>query len=416
MRNGNIVDESLNEKVKTSKNTKRKIIFFIWLVICIFVYFQIFELIMYTLGKKEKSNMLLYNGVNSVISFISPKNKQIVEENTLTIAALGDIYFSENMDKYFEKDSRNDYSFVKEELSKYNIVLASLNSPILENSLTKKNIYSSSETVLKLLKSIGVSTVATAGNHSMDKNEKGIVSTIDALKKFEINQIGINSNSKKNKPYIIDKNNIKVGVLSYTTKTNIKTNKGKEYLVNKLTEENLKEDIQYCKTQNVDFVISYLNASNEDGTMISNEQTKSAEMLFSAGVNIVLGTGSKVVQSSSEDLYEITSSTKNHIYTIYSLGDFIGDMNSVSRKVSVGADIKFNKIVKKDKKGKVLSSTSKMLLGKPISFYTSVTENKITNYPIESSIQSYNNNKLKLDTKDFNAMKNAEKSLKEILK
>lgn len=418
MRNGNIIDddvEQLNIKSKKKKINK-KIKFAIWLLILIFVYFQVFEMIMYTLGKKEKSSMWLYNSVNSIVGVIVPKAKDTIEENILTIAALGDNYLSENMNKYFNKNEMNDYSESKELLSKYDFVISSLNTPIMDDGNSTKKIYSSNDSILKVLKDIGVSVVATAGNHSMDKNEKGIISTINKIKENDINQIGLNSSEDRNKPYIIDKNNIKVGVLSYTTSSNIKLAKGKEYLINLLTEENVKKDIEFCKSQNTDYIISYLNIPNEETTMVSSSQTKSVEMLFSNGVNVVLGVGSKIVQSSSEDLYDIDSKTKSHIYTIYSLGDFIGDMNTESKKTSVGADIKITKNIKKNKKGEIINSETKMLLGTPLFFYTSVNNNKIISYPIAASIEKYNNDKLQISEKDFKAIKNAEQSLKEILK
>jgi hypothetical protein len=185
--------------------------------------------------------------------------------------------------------------------------------------------------------------------------------------------------------------------------------KGKEYLVNTLTEDNIKEDMEYVKSQNVDYTICYLNVPNEDNTRVNAQQKNGVELLFENGVNVVLGTGSKIVQEKTEDLYELSDGTKNHVYAIYSLGDFIGEMNTAERKVSVAADITFTKSITKDKDGNVIEEKTKknMLVNNPLSFYTNVSSSyKTTNYPIDVTIQGYNDSKINLDVEDYEVLKN----------
>jgi poly-gamma-glutamate synthesis protein (capsule biosynthesis protein) len=411
------------DQVNVTKKSKKKDIikFFVWMVICIFVYYQVYVLVQYTLGKKNKENMWLYNGVNKIITKIAPKAKETTGEYTIKLAALGDIYTSSNILKGAKSGNVYDFSksFVqtKDVLSKYDVVLASLNTPIGGSSLgySTKTLYNAPNSLLDMLKSIGVSVVATAGNHLMDKGENAIKATIDELKTSEINQVGLSSSDNRTKPYIVDKNNIKIAVLSYMTTSKVKIANGKEYLINTLTEKNIKDDMEYVNSQNVDYVICYLNIPNEDSTRVSSQQKTDVEMLFNNGVNVVLGTGSKIVQERVEDLYELSAETKNHVYVIYSLGDFMGDMDTDSRKVSMAADITFSKSITKDKKGKVIDEKTKknMLVNKPLSFYTKVDSNyKITNYPIDITIDAYNQDKIQLDAKDYNAMKSAQENLK----
>jgi poly-gamma-glutamate synthesis protein (capsule biosynthesis protein) len=411
------------DQVNVTKKSKKKDIikFFVWMVICIFVYYQVYVLVQYTLGKKNKENMWLYNGVNKIITKIAPKAKETTGEYTIKLAALGDIYTSSNILKGAKSGNVYDFSksFVqtKDVLSKYDVVLASLNTPIGGSSLgySTKTLYNAPNSLLDMLKSIGVSVVATAGNHLMDKGENAIKATIDELKTSEINQVGLSSSDNRTKPYIVDKNNIKIAVLSYMTTSKVKIANGKEYLINTLTEKNIKDDMEYVNSQNVDYVICYLNIPNEDSTRVNSQQKTDVEMLFNNGVNVVLGTGSKIVQERVEDLYELSTETKNHVYVIYSLGDFMGDMDTDSRKVSMAADITFSKSITKDKKGKVIDEKTKknMLVNKPLSFYTKVDSNyKITNYPIDITIDAYNQDKIQLDAKDYNAMKSAQENLK----
>ena len=427
MRNGYIDNEETNMDIKVVKKTNKKYIikFFVWMAICIFVFYQVYVLVAYTLGMKNKENMWLYNGINKIMTMINPKSVEIVEENTLKLAALGDIYTSMNILKGAKSVNTYDFSSYleqdKELLSKYDVVLASLNTPIAGTiaGYSTKTLYNAPNELLQAMKLIGISVVATAGNNLMDKGESGIESTIKEIGTIGLNQIGLNSSIDRTNPYIIDKNNIKVAVLSYMTTSKTKVIKGKEYLVNTLTEDNIKKDMTYVKSQDVDYIICYLNIPNEDEIRVNSEQKNNVDMLFENGVNVVLGTGSKIVQEKSEDLFELSDGTKNHVYVLYSLGDFIGDMNTEDRKTSIAADITFTKNVTKDKDGNVIDDKTKknMLINNPLSFYTTVSNTyKIINYPIDITLDAYNQDKLELSAKDYNAIKTAQDNLKEILK
>ena len=427
MRKGYIEKESPKIDIRVIKNSHKKdmIKFFVWMAIFIFVYYQVYVLVAYTLGKKDKANMWLYNGINNVMTMLVPKAVETTEDNTLKLAALGDIYTSTNILKAAKTGSKYDFSSplnqAKEVLSKYDVVLASLNTPVAgySSGYSTKTLYNAPSELLQSIKSIGVSVLATAGNNLMDKGENGIKSTIKEIQTADINQVGLNSSTDRTKPYIVDKNNIKVAILSYMTTSKTKVIKGKEYLVNTLTEANIKDDMTYVKSQNVDYVICYLNVPNEDESRVNADQKNNVDMLFENGVNVVLGTGSKIVQEKSEDLFTLSDGTKNHVYVLYSLGDFIGDMNTDDRKVSIAADITFTKNVTKDKDGKVIDDKTKknMLINNPISFYTTVSSTyKTINYPIDVTLDQYNQDKLQLTAKDYKAIKAAQDTLKETLK
>ena len=84
-----------------------------------------------------------------------------------------------------------------------------------------------------------------------------------------------------------------------------------------------------------DYIIAYLNDPNEDSLLTSGEQKQNVELLFNNGVNVVLGTGSMVVQGQVEDQVQVNDEKTNHIYSIYSLGDFFGIYASDDNRSSV---------------------------------------------------------------------------------
>lgn len=416
----NIESSFVNKKKKTNKiENKHIILMIIWLVIAIFVIYQVYMLVMYTLGKVDKEKMWLYNSVNSIMSiFVKNTNKSTTEEYNLKFAGLGDVYLTSSMISSAKNGTSYDFSKgtnkIKEQLEKFDVVVASLSTPVADKTLgySSKSIYNAPIELLDTLKELKVSVVATATDHAMDKNEKGITSTIDNLKNASIEQVGINDSEEKNKPLVISKNEINIGILSYATKSNVKIATNKDYLVNILDEDAVKEDVEYLKSKNVDYIIAYLNDPNENSLLTSGTQKQNFELLFNNGVNVVLGTGSMVVQGGEEDQIQIDEDTTNHIYSIYSLGDFLGSYSTDDNKSSVIANIEFTKKIKKNKKGEIEDTVTDMKVNTPIFVWTSLSTNNLkTMYVMQDVINEYDSGNSNLSSKEYNKILEANKRL-----
>ena len=284
MRNGDLNrinstegDNKSNKPGRAKSTTKQKIWLVIWIIIFLFICFEVLKLVNYTLGKEEKENMWLYNSVDSVVQKVIKKKKGSVEEKTLTLAALGDVYLTPNMLNGAKTSDGYDFSTgtesVKEVLSKYDLVTASLSTPVAGKSLGYSTVkeYNAPNEILTFLKDLNVSVLATATTNAMDKSITGINNTIDNIKEVELEQTGLGS-AERSKPVIVTKNDIKVGILSYATSSSVKIAKGNESYLNLLDDDNIKEDMEYLKSNNVDFIVSYLNTPNTDPEIIVAEQ------------------------------------------------------------------------------------------------------------------------------------------------
>ena len=292
-----------------------------------------------------------------------------------------------------------------EKLKNYDLVVASLKTPIANANLgySNKTVYNAPASgVIDLLKKLNVSAVATASSHALDKNEKGVSDTIANLTEAEIKQTGINEETRKD-PIVLSKNNINIGFLSYATSSNVKMSEKNSYLLNVLVDEDLKKDIEYLKSQNVDFIVAYLNVPNEDVLMVNSDQVKATEKLFNAGVNVVLGSGSMVVQENMEEETE-----KEHLYAIYSLGDLCGSYITDDNCLNVIANIEFKKEVIKDKDGNVKSSECKMTVNEPIGVWNAVKSDfSRTTYLLNEEISNYDLGKSDVSESEYKKMKAA---------
>lgn len=417
----NVNFNARNIKKKKKATTKQKVWMAVWIVLFVFVLFELVKLGGYTLGKVDKDKMHLYNGLNKIMSmFVSKHPNQTTEEKTLKVAGLGDIYVTPNMLNGAKTKSGYDFtegtSKVAEKLKGYDFVLASLATPVVEKSLgysTTKN-YGAPTELVDLLKTLQVSAVATATSHAMDKNEKGITQTIANLKEQSIQQVGLNEESRTN-PIVLSKNDISIGIVSYATSSNVKMTSKQASSINMLEDGKLKDDIKYLKDKKVDFIIAYLYCPNVDSLMVNGDEKTAMDTLFTAGVHVVFGGGSMVVQEDVEDQLEVDGSV-NHIYGIYSLGDFMGGYQSTDSQLSVIGNLEFNKKITKNKKGEVVKTEADFKVKKPIGLWTEVDKKYgKTIYILEDAISDYNNeNTNKFTAKQYHNMKEANERIEKL--
>lgn len=409
MRKGFDSNESFNE-MKQSNSKKDLTRFLITLVIMLFVFYEVASLLLYTFGKKSNNNMYIYNALSSIVNSFGAKNQETVEDYTLKLAALGNIYTT--LDTLNISQTKTGYDFttgtenVKEILKNYDVVTASLNTPIASGKYTSSStIYNAPTEILDTIKDLGISVLATANYHSFDKNETGVSDTIKNINNSSLKQVGLNDSGDTNKPIVFEKNNIKLGILSYTTKSNIKITNSK-YTVNQLTQENIDKDIAYLKTQNVDYIMAYVCVPG-DSTMADSEQKNDVEMLFNSGVNIVLGVGTSVVQQSEKDQITLKDSSQNNVFAIYSLGNFIGKLGTMQENTNVIADITFTKKVTKDKKGNVDDSktTKTYATNQPIKLWTYEGSNSTKIYKLDDALKEYENGNLSITKTEYNDLK-----------
>ena len=405
-----------NEEVVRNEITKKNIVFmFLWLIIAAFVFYEVYNLMLYTIGKKEKSELFLYTKLLDVFEN-GVSIGTVSEDYTLKFAGLGDIYFTANTISGATTASGYDFvtgtEKVQEKLKEFDIVTSSLKTPIAGKTLgySYLNTYNAPDSVTKMLKAFNITCVATATSHAVDKNIIGINNTIDTLSQEDIKVVGI-SKDKRNSPVIMQKNNISIGILSYTTESNVKLSAKNKYALNIFDEDDLKEDMKYLKDNDVDFVVVYLNVPNENASMVNTDQKQITEKLFENGVDVVLGSGCMVIQ---EDLEEIGDNNKK-IYTIYSLGDVCGSFKTDDNTLSVIANIEFKKQVIKDSAGNVKKTNLSFNVNKPIALWTVVNTNYSTNlYILNDEIENYNKGKSKLSSKEYLLMKEAQNKVEKL--
>lgn len=255
------------------------------------------------------------------------------EENTnsITLSFVGDLFLQKHLSNSYYNPKTNNYYFperiftdIKDYVNKdFSFIV--LDTPI--TTLYPPSgypLYNSPVEILDTLKKIGFNVMITAGNHALDKGEKGLIETIENIRKRNLLYVGTNAKKEDREKYLIlKKNGIKVGILAYTFSTNgIPLPKGKEFLVNLIDLSIIKNDLKNIKDL-CDFIIVYLHWGNiEYLDTIEKSQRRLAKEITNWGADIIVGSHPHVIKA-----YE----NINGKWCFYSLGNFFTDQYGLNR-------------------------------------------------------------------------------------
>lgn len=218
---------------------------------------------------------------------------------------------------------------------------------------------------------MGFNLVSLANNHTLDRGEAGIISSLNYWKDKDVLTAGsYESLESRNNPIIKSKNGISYALLAYTTVTNGLTRpEGKEYYLNVYDETQVKKDIELLRDK-VDLLLVSMHFGTEYSLKQNEEQEKIANYLASLGVDIVIGHHPHVI----EPITYI-----DNTLVIYSLGNFISGQLTVDQLTGlmVGVDV----IKEKDKQIKLVNLRADLTYTK--------TKNPITN-EFEYEVIPYN--------------------------
>lgn len=191
----------------------------------------------------------------------------------------------------------------------------------------------------------GFNMVSLATNHTMDKNEQGVLNSVAYWKKhpevvtsgqwtsYEEREAGVSR--------IYEKNGIKYAFLSYTTWTNgLETPYGKDYLNNVYSDEKAAADIAKVKDK-ADIIIVAMHWGTEYYLGVDWQQTRIANFLASQGVQLIIGAHPHVVEP-----VEYINDGKT--FVIYSLGNIISDQEGNERLTGLMMSVKIKKKVDVD--------------------------------------------------------------------
>lgn len=175
------------------------------------------------------------------------------------------------------------------------------------------------------LKDAGFDLLITANNHSMDKGEQGVLRTIEQIKLNGLHYAGTASDqTDRDSLKIFNINGIQISVLSYTFGTNnIPKPRGKDYLVNIIDYDLIRNDINSARKLNPDIIVIYYHFGDEYKRFPNQHQKDVIDSTVKFGADIIIGSHPHVIQHT--DFFTSSGANLNKGFIAYSLGNFISN-------------------------------------------------------------------------------------------
>lgn len=206
--------------------------------------------------------------------------------------------------------------------------------------------------MMQALQAAGVDLIQTANSYAVVNGISGLQQTISGIQSAGMIPVGTFSSSgefRKSGGYVIRNiQGIKVAIVGFTKGMDgMGLPSGNEDCVNllytdynssyqKVDTAGIKAVLRAAQSQSPDITIALLHWGSEYNDQISKTQNKITELMFSGGVDAIIGTHSHYVQKVVHDPDKGT-------LIAYSLGDFFGDGTKAGTNYSILLDLEITK-------------------------------------------------------------------------
>lgn len=291
-----------------------------------FLFILIFSIFISITGCKQQDEIVVEGEKQD--EFVVEDEKEISKVNLL---ATGDIMFhSPQFRSAYNFDTGTydfspSFKYVKNYVDKADISIANFETVTAggDREFSGFPRFNTPEESLKAISESGFDILSTANNHTLDQGKTGLINTIETIEKNNMKNIGTYI-GRENPILVEEVNDIKLGFLSYTYGFNGLDSELTEdelsYMVNKIDEEKIKNDIEDAKRLELDTIVIYVHWGNEYQTEANEYQTQLAREMLNWGADIILGSHPHVIQES--EMINIDGKDK---FIIYSMGNFLSN-------------------------------------------------------------------------------------------
>jgi len=248
----------------------------------------------------------------------------IIEKESVGILSFGDVMFDRGVRNIIENKKRDPFEYIKKDrdlIKDFDVTIVNLEGPIVEmdreKCQTKAYNFQFASNTPERLKSIGVTMVTIANNHTFDCYRVGFESTKKYLTEAQIDFMGDRSLLKS---YIIKTiNNKKVAFIGIDETTAPIPVSNFYPLIKKLSTEN-------------DYVVVHIHWGTEYALTETPAQERIAHALIDNGASVIFGHHPHVIEPVR--IYKGKA-------IFYSLGNFVFDQSAPHTIDGLGAGVRF---------------------------------------------------------------------------
>ena len=258
---------------------------------------------------------------------------------SLHVRIVGDIMFhKEQLQAARQSDGSYDFElqfrFIKSSLAAADFTMANLETTVGKYKDTNYSGYpqfNSPESVLQTLKDCGVDFFTMANNHMLDRWFDGLKQDVNLVEQYGFGHVGAyRTKEERNTPVVMEVGGIKLGFVAYTHTTNTMEKSSDkavfEYAVPYLYKADIEGDVQALRDAGAEVIIAFPHWGEENTYIPDSTQKKYAARLAKAGVDIIIGSHSHMVEPMQVVYGTGDDGRPRQVFCIYSMGNFISAM------------------------------------------------------------------------------------------
>lgn len=205
--------------------------------------------------------------------------------------------------------------------------VVNLETPVGGSNFSGYPCFNAPASYVRALKDAGFDLMLTANNHTLDRRDRGLHTTLDSLDAIGVAHIGTYHNSADREaalPFVKDIAGIKVGFLNYTYGTNGIEVQG-DAVVDYIDRTRIKNDIAAVRQAGAEIVTVAVHWGDEYHLIENSSQRSLADFLVEEGVDLIIGGHPHVIQP-----MEVRHNRRldKDVLVVYSLGNFISNMKT----------------------------------------------------------------------------------------
>ena len=255
---------------------------------------------------------------------------------SVRMRVVGDIMFCQSQLVYAKDsgyDFHNQFELVSDQLANADYTMGNMEGTIGRYNTSNYSGYpqfNAPDVALAPLKDYGIDFLTLANNHMLDRWSGGVTNTVDNVEKYGFAHVGAyRTKAEKDAPVIYEVGGIKFGFIAYTHATNSMENRGVDAdavaLVPYIQKADFAADVQKLRDAGAEVVIAFPHWGKEYVRTPDDSQKKYAKQLAQAGVDIIIGSHSHMVQPMGYQTVNTGNGTSKQVFTMFSMGNFISD-------------------------------------------------------------------------------------------
>lgn len=254
---------------------------------------------------------------------------------SVRMRVVGDIMFCQSQlvfAKHSDYDFHNQFELIADQLGNADYTMGNMEGTIGKYKSSNYSGYpqfNAPEVALAPLKDYGIDFLTLANNHMLDRWSGGVTNTVDNVEKYGFGHVGAyRTQAEKDAPVIYEVGGIKFGFMAYTHATNSMERRGVDEeavaLVPYIQKADFAADVKKLRDAGAEVIIAFPHWGDEYVRVPDSSQKKYAKRLAEAGVDIIIGSHSHMVQPMGYQTATVNGQTKQ-VFTMFSMGNFISD-------------------------------------------------------------------------------------------